>query len=105
MNSDDLKKSWPKDSFKRAFPDCDNVKDAFAKAINKKPIEAASQVSELAEAMRLATKSIEAAQEDFDIDRISLPKRQVLANMPLTTVIEINLWRDAWINAVEFARW
>lgn len=105
MNNEDIKKSWPKDSFKRAFPDCKDVNEAFNKVVNKKPIEDAAQADELVEAMRLATKSLEEAQKDFDIDRISLTKRQHLANMPLSTVNEINLWRDAWISAIETAKW
>lgn len=105
MSNDGLKKSWPRDSFKRAFPDSTNVLDAFNKVLNQKPVDIAAQASDLEQSMKSAVKNIEEAQKDFDIDRISLTRRQALANMPLTTVNEIGLWRDAWISVIETAKW
>lgn len=107
--NDHVKKSWPRGSLERVlareFPGCSSLLEAFQKAINRKPSDTASQSTEIEQAMTQAMSIISEATKDFDIDRISLQKRNGLANMPLGTISEINIWRDLWLKTIEEAKW
>ncbi len=104
IDSESKRKSWPRGSFERAYPSCSSVLEAFYKA-KKSPIKpVAAQVTEEERSLKEAISQIEEAQKDFDLDKISLQMRDRLAKMPLTTVIEISLWRDLWLKVLGEAR-
>lgn len=104
MNNDEKRKSWPRGSFERAFPSCSSVLEAFHKAKSHKQEPLAAQPTEEEKILKEAISQIEEAQKDFDLDKISLQMRDRLAKMPLTTVIEIGLWRDLWLRVLGEAR-
>ncbi len=109
MNNDDLKKSWPRGSLQRVlakdFPGCSSALEAFKKAVNQKPEQTALQSTEIEQSLKLAMDEIAEATKDFDLDKISLPKKELLATMPLTTISEIILWKDKWLKFLEEAKW
>ncbi len=112
QDSDNRKRSWPRGSLERVlsrdFPGCSTALEALKKKLSNPQIETAAQEPLLSRedlSLKNAIKEIEEAQKDLDMDKISLPMRDRLAKMPLTTLSEIGLWRDLWLSTIDKLKW
>jgi hypothetical protein len=95
---------FKKDSLKKTllmnYPGCKSAVEAFEFAKSQK-IETASQASEEYESMRQIIIDVELAINGFDIDLMDGSLRAELRDMPLRTLDEAVLWRDAWIRTMK----
>lgn len=107
-NKTDLQKHWPKDSLKRTlvrdFPGSKSLQDALKKTIELKNQTAAQTTKdETYEAVRQIIKEIELLLETVSFESIAIHKRESLALLPLTSLGEAEVWRDAWKKVVQEA--
>lgn len=77
----------------------------LSEAIDKKktscPIDTASQPMNMYETMKRAISDISKVSAGVDYSTYDEDRIRDLSKMPITSIDEINLWRDAWLRLLK----
>ena len=103
---EEKRKDWPEGSLERQlklnYPGCSSAFEASQKVRNLPKNETAAQATKpnQDDEMKRILKDVEIITKDFDIEKLDHKVRTQLANMPLSTLEEANLWKEACVKAM-----